>query len=125
MAEGVDTYDVGIDIGSTTLKMVAFDMNGKLIFADYHRHYADIKKTAQAAVSRLCSQVGEAALRIVMTGSVGMGYAKRLNVAFAQEVVAAAEMIKQKYPTVGTFIDMGGEDSKMIFLRKAKSLISA
>ncbi|MBP5711130.1 MAG: hypothetical protein J6W84_09190 [Bacteroidales bacterium] len=120
MAEGVDTYDVGIDIGSTTLKMVAFDMNGKLIFADYHRHYADIKKTAQAAVSRLCSQVGEAALRIVMTGSVGMGYAKRLNVAFAQEVVAAAEMIKQKYPTVGTFIDMGGEDSKMIFFEKGK-----
>ena len=113
-------YDLGIDIGSTTLKMVAFNAAGQLVFADYHRHYADIKKTAQAAVKRLQNEVGDALVRIVMTGSVGMGYAQRLNVAFAQEVVAAAEMIKQKYPSVGTFIDMGGEDSKMIFFEKGK-----
>ena len=118
--ETIITYHVGIDIGSTTLKIAVMDENGQLVYSDYNRHHAKIKETATSTLSRLRDTIGNANLRIVMTGSVGMGYAQRLNIAFAQEVVAAAEMIKQRYPEVGTFIDMGGEDSKMIFFEKGK-----
>lgn len=113
-------YNVGIDIGSTTMKMAVLDRNGDLSFSAYQRHNADIRATALELVRQLYNKLGDCALKIVVTGSVGMGYAKRNHFAFVQEVVAAAEMIKQRYPEVGTFIDMGGEDSKMIFFEKGK-----
>ena len=113
-------YRVGVDIGSTTMKVAVLDQSGKLVFSDYQRHQADIRGTASRIVKQLYQTLGECSLRIVITGSVGMGYAQRLGFGFVQEVVAAAEMVRQRYPQVGTFIDMGGEDSKMIFFEKGK-----
>lgn len=113
-------YAVGIDIGSTTMKVVALDQNGTSVFNCYQRHHADIPGTAAALAEQFYTQVGDCSLQIVITGSVGMGYAQRHGFGFVQEVVAAAETVKRYYPEVGTFIDMGGEDSKMIFFEKGK-----
>ncbi|MGN0186412.1 MAG: acyl-CoA dehydratase activase [Paludibacteraceae bacterium] len=115
-----NTFSLGVDIGSTTLKVVLLDANDRLIFSDYSRHNADIRHAAYTVIRKLYHTFGDVQLHIVLTGSVGMGFAERLGYAFVQEVVAAAETVKRHYPEVHTFIDMGGEDSKMIFFEQGK-----
>ncbi|MBP5317837.1 MAG: 2-hydroxyglutaryl-CoA dehydratase, partial [Paludibacteraceae bacterium] len=117
---GRNTYRLGIDIGSTTLKVVVLDASGQRLFSDYRRHNANIRQTGFEMVRQLYNQLGECELQIAITGSVGMGYAERLGFGFVQEVVAAAATVEQWYPEVRTFIDMGGEDSKMIFFEQGK-----
>lgn len=116
----INTYNLGVDIGSTTMKVAVIDDNNNLIFSDYRRHNANIRHTARTIIGAMYNQLGTCRLRVMITGSVGMGYAERLRFNFAQEVVAAAEVVKQNYPDVHTFIDMGGEDSKMIFFNEGK-----
>ncbi|MBO5085609.1 MAG: 2-hydroxyglutaryl-CoA dehydratase, partial [Paludibacteraceae bacterium] len=116
----INTYNLGVDIGSTTMKVAVIDDNNNLIFSDYRRHNANIRHTARTIIGAMYNQLGTCRLRVMITGSVGMGYAERLGFNFAQEVVAAAEVVKQNYPNVHTFIDMGGEDSKMIFFNEGK-----
>ena len=121
MAEDTQTlYSVGVDIGSTTMKVAALDASGTLVFSAYRRHQANIPDTAETIIGEFLAKMGDCSARIVITGSVGMGYAQRHGFGFVQEVVAAAETVKQRYPEVRTFIDMGGEDSKMIFFEKGK-----
>ncbi len=128
-------YNLGVDIGSTTLKVAvlapiesrrrcgasSLQADFNLVFYAYERHNADIRKTAALMLRKMIAALGEdAAVRIVVTGSVGMGIAERSGVPFVQEVVAAAETIRCLYPDVRTFIDIGGEDSKMIFFEEGK-----
>lgn len=113
-------YSFGVDIGSTTLKVAVLDKNGELVFSDYRRHNANIRATASDVIRSIYSRLGNCVLDLVITGSVGMGYAERMGLRFVQEVVAAAETVKRCYPEVHTFIDMGGEDSKMIFFEEGK-----
>ncbi len=114
------TYNLGIDIGSTTMKVALLDDAHRLLFRDYRRHNADVLNTARKILHALGERVGECALQIVVTGSVGMGFAERLGLTFTQEVVASVRTIRTLYPNVRTFIDMGGEDSKMIFFEDGK-----
>ncbi len=128
-------YNLGVDIGSTTLKVAvlapvengrqcgasSLQADSNLVFYAYERHNADIRKTAAVMLRKMIAALGEdAEVRIVVTGSVGMGIAERSGVPFVQEVVAAAETIRCLYPDVRTFIDIGGEDSKMIFFEEGK-----
>ncbi|MBQ0007720.1 MAG: hypothetical protein KBT40_03245 [bacterium] len=110
----------GIDIGSTTIKGVLIDSQGNVLFSDYRRHNADVPGTAREMIARLRDRCVVDRVGIVMTGSVGMGYAERAKVKFVQEVVAANEVIKRLYPDVRTFIDIGGEDSKMVFFEEGR-----
>ncbi|MDR0927318.1 MAG: hypothetical protein LBO69_06080 [Ignavibacteria bacterium] len=110
-------YKVGIDIGSTTIKIVFTDIQGNIVFADYQRHNADIINSLVASFTTAKNQLGNATLSIVITGSAGMGVSEKFTIPFIQEVVAAAEVIKQKYPDINTLIDIGGEDAKMIFFK--------
>lgn len=113
-------YYLGIDIGSTTLKIALLDQGGRLVYSDYRRHNANIMQTAAGMASALYKLLGNIEFQVTLTGSVGMGYAERFGLDFVQEVVAAAEFIQQRHPDVRTFIDMGGEDSKMIFFEQGK-----
>ena len=113
-------YNVGIDIGSTTFKLAVMDEAGKFVFSDYRRHHTDIKQAARKAYEKMYRQLGDCYMNVAMTGSVGMGYAEKIGAQFVQEVIASAEYIHQKYPEVKTFIDIGGEDSKMIFFEQGK-----
>lgn len=114
------TYNLGIDIGSTTMKVALLDDTHHLLFRDYRRHNADVPNTARRIMRSLHERMGECDLRMVVTGSVGMGFAERLGLTFTQEVVASVRTIRTLYPEVSTFIDMGGEDSKMIFFEEGK-----
>ena len=119
--EKLPTYKVGIDIGSTTLKIVVIDNCADIVFSDYRRHNTDIKEAMRGAYKKMYDTIGNCNMHIKITGSVGMGYAERLDIPFVQEVVASAKLIETKFSHVRTFIDIGGEDSKMIFFEKGKS----
>ncbi len=117
-------YRLGIDIGSTTLKAALLDNQDRLVAWDYRRHQADIQGTGIRVIRSLREKaVGDASggrvnVSVTVTGSVGMGVADRLGLRFVQEVVASVATIERLHPDVRTFVDMGGEDSKMIFFRK-------
>ena len=114
-------YKVGIDIGSTTIKIVFTNNNDDIVFSDYQRHNADIIRAFLNTFEKAKNQLGDVMLSAVITGSAGMGISEKFNIPFIQEVIAAAEVIKQKYPEITTLIDIGGEDAKMIFFHKDKA----
>lgn len=109
------TYKAGVDIGSTTAKMVVYDDNNKMIFSTYRRHNAEVKETLSKILEELREQEGDLELSIAMTGTAGMGISEKTHVAFVQEVIASSTAIREIYPYCRTLIDIGGEDAKIIF----------
>lgn len=115
-----DTYRIGIDIGSTTMKACVLNSSGSCLLTDYQRHNANPRLVATIMLEKMRKAVGDAPLHVMITGSVGMGYAERMGIPFEQEVIAASEVVSRLYPGVHTLIDMGGEDSKMIFFEEGR-----
>ena len=122
-------YRLGIDIGSTTIKMALVEVQGddvqstkevRILATDYRRHNAEPMKVGQEMIEGILKAVSDqhSAINVGITGSVGMGCAQRLDIGFHQEVIAAAEVVKQLYPDVHCLVDIGGEDSKMIFFEE-------
>ena len=122
-------YKLGIDIGSTTIKMALVEVQGhdvqstkevRILATDYRRHNAEPMKVGQEMIEGILKAVSDqhSAINVGITGSVGMGCAQRLGIGFHQEVIAAAEVVKQLYPDVHCLVDIGGEDSKMIFFEE-------
>ncbi|WP_010632567.1 2-hydroxyacyl-CoA dehydratase [Sporolactobacillus vineae] len=107
---------VGLDIGSTTAKVVAIDEAHQLVFKSYRRHFSEIKKTAIGLLKSLSEKFPEAILHLHASGSSGMGLSEQLGVPFVQEVVACTQAVKAKDPTVDVVIELGGEDAKIIYL---------
>ena len=115
-----DTYGVGIDVGSTTLKVCVVDGNDCVVFDRYVRHNADPSGVLLKVLEEMKPLFDDSELSVTVTGSVGMGIAERLHLPFEQEVIAAAEVVSRKYGGVRTFIDIGGEDSKIIFFEEGR-----
>ena len=111
---------IGIDIGSTTVKLVVLDSDNNVVHTDYRRHNMNVRETVQMVLQPIAERFDGAQLRIAITGSVGMGYADLWGFPFVQEVVSAATLVKESYPQTRTFIDIGGEDSKMIFFGEGR-----
>jgi len=112
---------IGIDAGSTTIKMALLDANAHLIFKDYRRHQADITGVMTALLRDIQQKYGDIPTQLALTGSVGMGIAERCNLPFIQEVVAACGFINKEYPEIKTLVDIGGEDAKMIFFSENRT----
>jgi len=113
-------YFLGIDIGSTTIKAALLDADLQVLATDYRRHNAAPAAVGQQILHALLSGLDGAEISVAVTGSVGMGYAERMGVRFSQEVIAAAEVVRRFYPDVHTLVDIGGEDSKMIFFEPGR-----
>ncbi len=111
---------IGIDVGSTTAKMVALDEGGKVVFSRYARHNAKAVETVTGFLEALVGEVGDLEAHVSVTGSVGMGLSERCSLAFTQEVVAAARTLQAFHPGVRSMIDIGGEDAKVVFLSGGK-----
>lgn len=107
---------VGLDVGSTTAKMVAVDGADKVVFARYERHNMQVSEVVLSFLKQLHPIVRDEAVSLKITGSVGMGLCERYHFPFVQEVVAATKAIRSDYPSVGTLIDIGGEDAKIVFV---------
>ncbi len=106
---------LGIDIGSTTAKVVILDQSGRVIYSTYRRHHTETLGTLQAILEEAKQKIGEIHFDLLITGSAGLGIGEKFGLPFIQEVVASAEVVKQLYPQAKTLIDIGGEDAKMIF----------
>ena len=130
MESAKNTYALGIDIGSTTIKMALVDAHGQVLACDYRRHNANPMAVAREMLTSMGAKEVQSPDRttapesikvaVGMTGSVGMGYAERLGIPFEQEVIAAAEVVRTCYPETHTLVDIGGEDSKMIFFAEGR-----
>ncbi len=111
---------IGVDVGSTTAKLVALNENNEIIFYRYQRHNAKAIEMVISFLQELQKQEGDLDVAAQVTGSVGMGFSERCSIDFTQEVVAAAKAIQQYYPQVESMIDIGGEDAKVVFFSNGK-----
>ncbi|MDD4575640.1 MAG: BadF/BadG/BcrA/BcrD ATPase family protein [Bacteroidales bacterium] len=112
--------NVGIDVGSTTVKIVITNDEHELIYKKYIRHFAEINKVVLNVLKELHAEYNTNLIRLAFTGSAGMGIAERGNFDFIQEVIASSKVIQKKFPDINTLVDIGGEDSKMVFFEKNK-----
>ena len=112
---------LGIDIGSTTAKVMAIHESDEILYAKYVRHNARVKEALLACLTELEQLVDDPVVSVRMTGSVGMGVAEKYAIPFVQEVVAATRAIRQAYPGVQSLIDIGGEDAKVVFFRNGEA----
>jgi len=109
-------HHVGIDIGSTTIKVVILNKNKKLIYSKYERHHADIKNKLHNILDDSYKLLKDSYITLVITGSGGMSIANAMGVTFTQEVIAATKAIKSYYPETDVVIELGGEDAKITYL---------
>ena len=110
-------YAVGIDVGSTTTKIILLENNTPL-FYKYIRHFARQKESILKLLEEIKEYVGDKKFRLCMTGSGARELSKAINIPFTQEVVANSLALKKKYENIGTAIELGGQDAKIIFFRE-------
>ena len=109
------TATLGIDIGSTTVKIAILDEEHQILFSDYERHYANIRETLSSLLHKAYEQLGNLTLHPMITGSGGLTLANHLGVPFTQEVIAVATSLKELAPKTDVAIELGGEDAKIIY----------
>ncbi len=109
------TYLLGIDIGSTTVKIAILDDVHTLLFADYQRHYANIQQTLADLLEKAYGKLGELTVHPVITGSGGLALSNHLKIPFVQEVIAVSTALQEKAPKTDVAIELGGEDAKIIY----------
>lgn len=107
---------IGIDIGSTTIKMVVLNKEGKIIYKSYKRHLADIRNALAWQLENAKEYIEKAKLSLTIAGSGGMGLAKELDIAFTQEVIASTKAIRANNPQADVVIELGGEDAKITYV---------
>ena len=112
------TVHVGIDVGSTTTKVVAIDSKtGDVLFSRYARHGARQAQSVLDALEETAARFPDARMKAAMSGSGGSGIAERLGMPFVQEVVAGAAAVQRLHPQARCAIELGGQDAKMVFFR--------
>ena len=107
---------MGIDVGSTTVKVVVLDENNNTLFAEYRRHFSDIKSTVKGLFAEVKEVVKNEQFTVVITGSGGLLLSKMLDLPFVQEVIANKTAIKTFMPETDVVIELGGEDAKILYL---------
>lgn len=112
---GNNGYVLGIDIGSTTVKIALLDSENDVVFSSYERHFANIQETLSDLLGRAVYKLGPVHVSPVITGSGGLSLAKHLEVPFVQEVVAVSTALQDYAPQTDVAIELGGEDAKIIY----------
>ena len=110
---------VGLDVGSTTVKIVVMDENLNTIYRDYQRHFSDTKNTVCNVLENLATMYPDSLLTVALTGSGAMSAAKFLDLPFIQEVVACKRAVEKYIPKTDVVIELGGEDAKIIYFDKS------
>ncbi len=106
---------IGIDIGSTTVKVVVLDESNNLLFRSYERHYSKARERAVETLRGLTDMLSGQSVQLLITGSAGLGVAKASDLGFVQEVYATAAAVQEFIPGTDAVIELGGEDAKIIF----------
>ena len=108
-------YYLGIDIGSTTVKIAILDGQNTILFSDYKRHFANIRETLADLLQEAGEKLGNITMHPVITGSGGLALANHLQIPFVQEVIAVATSLETFAPKTDVAIELGGEDAKIIY----------
>ena len=106
---------VGIDIGSTTVKVVVLNEQNKLLFRSYQRHFSKTRQCALDALNSVHDLLAGHEIKVTITGSAGLGVANGAKIDFVQEVYATAAAVNTFVPGTDAVIELGGEDAKVIF----------
>ncbi|WP_195947688.1 2-hydroxyacyl-CoA dehydratase [Paraclostridium bifermentans] len=112
----METFHIGIDVGSTTVKLVVLDKHNNIVFKKYKRHLSDIKNAVIKILEDTYRSIGDSCVSVVITGSGGMNLATNLGVDFVQEVIASTKAVEVYNPDTDVVIELGGEDAKIIYL---------
>ena len=112
--EGI--YNLGIDVGSTTVKAVVLSEDDNILYKEYRRHFSDVKKAVSDQLKDIFKKLGNINVRTVITGSGGIGLSKKVGIKFEQEVISSTESINHFHPETDAVIELGGEDAKVTFL---------
>lgn len=118
MKEGkaLNKLHMGIDVGSTTVKVVVLDDSNKIIYSEYRRHFSDIKSTVMDLFNEVSGTLKDSEFTVVITGSGGLLLSKMLGLPFVQEVIANKTAIETFLPGTDVVIELGGEDAKILYL---------
>lgn len=108
-------YTLGIDIGSTTVKIAILDKEHTILFSDYRRHFANIQETLSDLLKEAVTELGDLKVSPMITGSGGLTLANHLGVPFVQEVIAVSTALTDYAPQTDVAIELGGEDAKIIY----------
>ena len=106
---------LGIDVGSTTIKLVYLNQTFDIVYSRYERHYSDVKTTLERMLKESLKELGDVKVRIAITGSGAMEIASVLELKFIQEVIACTEAVQRYIEDVNVAIELGGEDSKITY----------
>lgn len=109
------TNTLGIDIGSTTVKVAVLNPNNEIMFSQYERHYANIQETLAMIIKNAKEKLGDIELSPMITGSGGLTISKHLGIPFVQEVVSVSTSLQDYAPQTDVAIELGGEDAKIIY----------
>ncbi len=108
-------FNVGIDVGSTTVKIVVLDKD-TVVFKKYTRHFSDVKKAVKEVLIEVYEKFGDIRISTVVTGSGGIDISKYLGLKFVQEVISSTKAIETFNPETDVVIELGGEDAKITYL---------
>ena len=108
---------MGLDVGSTTVKLVVLDDNYNILYSTYRRHFSDVKKTVKEVINECYKTFKYDSVTVAVTGSGGISIHELLEIDFIQEVVAGTEAINHYIPQTDVAIELGGEDSKITYLK--------
>ena len=106
---------LGIDIGSTTVKVVLMDDSNNILYKRYERHMSSVFEKAQELLEDILKERGDEKVKVVITGSGGLQLAESLKLPFEQEVVTCSIAVKHLIPETDCVIELGGEDAKITF----------
>jgi predicted CoA-substrate-specific enzyme activase len=108
--------NLGLDIGSTTVKVIAATQSGEVVYSKYMRHFSEVRGSAAALLREAAAVLARAECRLCLTGSGALALSEELGVPFIQEVVASSLAIKKRVPDADVIIELGGEDAKLTYL---------
>ncbi|WP_024614953.1 2-hydroxyacyl-CoA dehydratase [Clostridium sp. Ade.TY] len=113
----MNNYKMGLDVGSTTVKIVVLNTNNEIVFSEYRRHFSDIKNTIIQLINECYEKIGDRQITVTITGSGGLSLSEWLGVNFVQEVIACTETIEKVIKETDVAIELGGEDAKITYLK--------
>lgn len=121
MSKETKPIRLGIDVGSTTVKLVAIDADRNILFKSYKRHFTRLVETIIETLDEAKKELKDERLNVCLTGSGAMGISDMTGMQFVQEVVAVTRSLQTIYPDARTLIDIGGEDAKLVLVKKGKT----
>jgi predicted CoA-substrate-specific enzyme activase len=110
-------YHTGVDIGSTTIKIVVLNDEMQPVYSKYQRHFSDIKKVVAGLIQNAYETLGNINTTVMITGSGGISISKSLDIPFIQEVISSTKAIQKYYPKTDVAIELGGEDAKITYFK--------